>query len=183
MSSVYKTRIALIVVLAFAVLPCHYLLSQASPQTSKSPNDKKPTDHPAIENQWRLTPTDIQSQNDEVDPGLRNARNAYWQPRLQRLREMEGNDVMGPPEGYASDDVAEIPNIPGSLWVIATFDHYKVISIDPGMKLLYTEVSFRVDQIIQQPQASLLAISAFFDVDYPGGTVKIPGGTTVSWRI
>ena len=87
---------------------------------------------------------------------------------------------MAKPDGPPS--MIEIPAEPDAIWLVATFDHYLVKSIDPDFKLLYTEMSFKINEIIKQP-SQLLSPGMSFDVDVEGGSVKTPQGDVVSWHV
>lgn len=168
-------RVAVTIVALF-VLASSFSLAQST----KMPH-QNPTVFSNSENKWRLMPVDLQLQSDKTAANVRAARNAYWQPILQseREREVGGRSTAmtgGPPS------LNEVTAHPDSVWVVANFDHYLVEPIDPDLKLLYTEMSFRVNEIIKQPKA-LFIPGASFDVDVEGGSIKTPQGDVISWHI
>jgi len=163
----------------FAFIPSMMCAQPA--QTTPSSANRASEAFSRAENKWRLAPVDFQSQRDGVEPSVRVARNAYWQPILQREREREADGKStaltgGPPS------LIEIADSPDSVWVVATFDHYLVESIDASFKLLYTEMSFKIGEVIKQPKA-LFSPGMFFDVDVEGGSLRSPQGDIISWHI
>ncbi len=177
MSSLTPRRIALAGVLAFAMLPYHYLLSQSRQPTP----DEIAARFAGAENAWRLNIVDPKTQVDSVAPDIREARNAYGQPGLQAERDFEktGNiqTYSGPAPAYA-ELVSQ-----RDIWVVAKFVHSLVIPIDPDYKLLYTEMSFQIDQVVRQPSTSSLSNGMSFVVDDEGGRIKKPNGDIESWHI
>jgi hypothetical protein len=82
MSSISSIRrIALTAVVAFAVLSCHSLLSQAS--EASSTHDDVVAQLSGAENHWRATVVDPKTQHDSVPPSIREARNILWKPLLE----------------------------------------------------------------------------------------------------
>jgi hypothetical protein len=172
-----RTSIGSVVIFIFA---CSIMWAQSTKTLQPSPNRNSEAFAKA-ENKWRLTPVDPQLQTDKTAANIRADRNAYWRPLLQREREREtgGRSVAmtgGPPS------LNEVADNPDSVWVVASLDHYLVQPADQDFKLLYTEMSFRVNQIIKQPKA-LFTPGMFFDVDIEGGSIKTPHGDIVSWHI
>jgi len=165
----------------FALLPCHYLLSQAAGTPQSKPGEI-PAWLAGKEYQWRATAVDPKTQIDTVLPSIRMERNAIWQPVLQDYRDMEkGGGILtgtpGPPM------ISDVSLDPWDIWVIATFDHYLVIPIDSDSKLIYTEINFKINQVIRQPHASSLSPGMSFDVDEDGGCIKKANGEIVSWWV
>ncbi len=168
-------RVAVTIVSLF-VLACSFSLAQST----KMPHHN-PAAFSSSENKWRLTPVDLQLQSDRTAASVRAARNAYWQPILQSEREREAGGrstamTGGPPS------LNEVAAHPDSVWVVVSFDHYLVEPIDPDFRLLYTEMSFKVKEIIKQPKA-LFIPGASFDIDIEGGSIKTPQGDVISWHI
>jgi len=181
MPSVYSSRIPLIVSLAFVTIICPHLLSQATDNLQPLPNHS-PASFAAAENRWRLGAVDFKSQSDDVAPEIRAARNKFWQPILLDRRQMEvGSKTVTEFEGPPS--VNEVGVNPDAVWVIATFDHFSVESIDPDFNLLYTEMNFKVDEVIRQPKTVSLSSGMSFDVDIAGGRIKTPKGDIVAWQV
>lgn len=134
------------------------------------------------ESSWRLTAFDIQSQRDPVAPGIRAARNELLRPILQEYRDLEATNRSmhrndGPPPSQ------ELSFDPKETWVIAAFDHFLVISVDSDLQLLYTEINFKISQVVHQPGSALLAPGMSFDMDIEGGRIKKANGNIVSWHI
>ena len=182
MLSISKRRIAPIAALVLVLVSCKCLLSQTD-GAAKSSRDKVANRDPNAESRWRLNATDIQLQKDDVDSSIRASRNAFWRPVLQARRDLENKGVTTYASGgfYPYQYMSEIADTPNSVWLIAKFDHYHVISIDPQYQLLYTEESFNVVRVIRQPSKGSLAAGAVFAIDHAGGTILTPQGDTVTW--
>ncbi|HEY2913937.1 MAG TPA: hypothetical protein VGK21_11300 [Candidatus Angelobacter sp.] len=167
------------VIISFAWMSS--VLWAQSPQTAPRSKNRNSEAFAKAENKWRLAPIDVQSQSDGVTPSLRAVRNSYWQPILQHDRDIEAEGKsMAKPDGLPS--VIEIPVQPDATWVVATFDHYLVESIDPNFKLLYTEMSFKINEIIKQ-STPLFSPGMSLDVDVEGGSAKTPQGDVISWHV
>jgi hypothetical protein len=135
-------------------------------------------------NRWQLTAIDFQSQRDTVAPSIRATRNAYRQSELQHFRDIEkahGSWAMS--GNMPRSQTVEFFTDPNEIWVIATFDHFLVVPIDPDFQLLYTEINFRIDQVIHQPRTSSLTHGMSFDIIFNGGRIKKPNGEIVSWLL
>jgi len=149
-----------------------------SPQSTPNDLTEKITQS---ENRWRLTVVDPKAQVDTVAPNVRSARNEYWKPILQEIRDAEkiGRSWTLSGGGF----VWEIPSLPNDIWVVATFDHFHVIPIDPDFKLFYTEMSFTIREVVNQPASSSLAAGGLFDVDEQGGRIKKSDGSVEMWLV
>ena len=191
MYSAHTHRICLVTALALAQLVSRpSLLSQPPntprPNTSGTPRPKDISPEGMerfadAENRWRLTVVDPKAQMDPVPPSVRAARNALLRPMLQDMRESEkGGGLVTEVPGLKSDYGKPDPK---AIWVVATFDHFLVIPIDPGFNLFYTEMDFDIDQVVRQPSTSLLAPGMAFDVAKKGGRIKKPDGTIEAWRL
>ncbi len=120
------------------------------------------------ENRWQLSAFDIDKQPDTVPYSMRTLRNAQMRPMLAAdwAVENSGKTVVhfaGLPSSV------EVSNEPSSSWVVANFNNYSVISLDESDHLLYTEMHFRILQVVLQPPAGTLSTSSSFDVDFEGG--------------
>jgi hypothetical protein len=187
MTSITPRRIALAATLVFALLPCHYLLSQADepphpPLLPLKPEDVAKWFSGAEENRWRLTTVDPTNQVDTLPPSIRAARNARWHNELQFYRDAEkkGGSISEANERLMSP---ERPLDPKEIWVVATFDHFLVIPIDPEFNLFYTEMSFKIDRVIHQPSTSSLVPDMLVDMEDAGGQIRKPNGEVETWRI
>ena len=171
----------------FAALSCHYLLSQAAeplhpPILPSKPEDVAKRFSGAEENRWRLTTVDPTTQVDTVPPSIRATRNAYWRQRLQWYRNVEKSGFLqsAPSQGMLTKErILDAQEI----WVIATFDHFKIIPIDPDFNLFYTEMSFKINQVIHQPPTSSISPGMLFDMEDEGGQIRKPNGEIETWRI
>ena len=130
-------------------------------------------------NNWQLTAIDVQSQIDTVDPSVRAQRNTYWKRARETDLEGTGNgSVLNSAPGPYLTDAPEFPSVKGASWVIASFVSFHVFAIDPYYRLIYTEMNFRVDQLLKEPSYLTLSNGSVVDVDFPGGCVKAPSGKT-----
>lgn len=135
------------------------------------------------ENSWRLTAFDIQSQRDPVAPSIRAAHNASWQSVLQPYRDMEMRSGQVVYNNCDLPTSRELNLDPDEIWVIARFDHFRVVSIDPDFQLLYTEMTFKITRVVYQPKASSVAPGMSFETEVDGGRIKKPNGDIVTWRL
>jgi hypothetical protein len=162
-----------------------YLLSQTPTQIGdfwqRSPN-KGGTEWNTAANSWRLTPFDPKSQIDTVSPSVREQRNSYWKPILdgQYKTFIASASHPRPSEGSVDITRPELSGDAGSIWVIATFEKFRVIAIDPEYHLIYTERDFRLDTVIRAPDSLHLSAGMLITSDLPGGRIKTPQGDTVS---
>lgn len=183
-----------LVSVSLAACATQTLQAQSSESSQPLPNQqsdqKMEQRFVGAENSWRLTVVDLQSQQDSVPTDIRTARNAYWEPILENYRVAAlHNRSVGRFSPLYSVTSPELPELPGSIWVIATFDHFQVIPITPKDQtsvtdlMLYTEISFKIEQVIRQPKTSSLQAGSFFDVDIEGGRAKTLGGEVLSQRV
>jgi hypothetical protein len=141
----------------------------------------------SAENRWQLKAVDSQAQTDTVAPEVRAKRNAYWQPSLAKYAQL--TEGLGPNQGVGVSeppylgDAPEIPVTPNAVWVVAQFESFHVYPVDPQNRLLYTEINFRVSQVLRQPSSLSLAPGALLDKGIPGGRVKGPGGAVTSFKL
>lgn len=179
----YARRLCLTTSL-LAALSCRPILSQATETTSTGapPPDEIAKSLAGSENKWRATVVDPKTQRDTVPPSIRAERNEIWRPILRELRDTESAGIIvsesgGPPR---SSDVSLDPK---QIWVVAMFDHFLVLPIDSDYKLFYTEMNFKISQVIRQPHTSSLTPGMTFDVDDEGGRIKTPNGDVETWRV
>jgi hypothetical protein len=134
------------------------------------------------ENSWRLTACDLKSQVDEVNPILRAQRNAYWRPILKGEYDSYKTTTSHaqPIGGSFVREASEFSDADGSVWVMATFESFRVFAIDPDYHFLYTEMSFRINDVIRAPDNLNLSAGMLIDSDIPGGKVKTPEGNAIS---
>ncbi|NNN22390.1 MAG: hypothetical protein HKL80_10375 [Acidimicrobiales bacterium] len=163
--------------------------STSSPQSQSA---RLPAKFTKAENEWRQTPVDLATQQDNVAPLTRAARNAYWKPKLNeyRVASQKGLDIGSPIVRYLDDRLdPEISTNAGSIWVLAQCDHYRVIPITPDAQvsasdlMLYTEIIFKINQILWQPKVSLLKEGEYFDAEFEGGSAKTLQGEVLLQRI
>jgi len=179
---------------SLAVCAMQTLQAQSSEPSRPLPNQQSDQQmeqrFAGAENSWQLTVADLQSQQDYVLPEIRAARNAYWERILETYRSATlHNRSVGQFHPLYSVTSPELPELPDSIWVIAKFDHFQVIPITPKDQtsatdlILYTEIGFKIAQVINQPKASSLQAGGFFDVDIEGGRAKTLGGEVLSQRV
>jgi hypothetical protein len=71
----------------------------------------------------------------------------------------------------------------GRTWVIATFETFHVYAVDHDYELLYTEINFRVENVLKLPEGLSLSDSALVDAGLPGGRVRMPKGEIATSRV
>jgi hypothetical protein len=168
--------------ISLAISATQTLQAQGSAPVQRLSEEQLEQRMAGAENSWRLTAIDSQSQRDTVAPNIRAARNAFWRPGLQEYRDLEATNrsMYKTPGPSPSQELTLDPN---DTWVIATFDHFLVVSVDPDFQLLYTEMNFKINQVVHQPSSSSLAPGMSFDMDIEGGKIKKANGDIVSWHI
>lgn len=125
-------------------------------------------DWDSAENRWRSQPIDLSAQVDPVPPGLRQRRNAYWNRILAERLSMEKQGVHGVTAEGSPMRLDLVPD-PQATWVVAKFEGYTVVPVDPDSLVMYTEMHFRVERVIQQPKSMSLGPNETIDVDLIGG--------------
>ena len=168
----------MIFTLAFVAGSCAVppLWSQGAPPVQRLPHQSD-TGFANAANRWQLTAISPDSQVDTVDPPVRAQRNAYWKAPLEAIR---GLEVF--PGPYLSD-APEFPTVKGAAWVIATFESFHVFTIVPDYQLIYTEMNFRVEQVVKQPTYLFLSTGSLIDTDFAGGRIRTPKGDIVSSHV
>jgi hypothetical protein len=124
---------------------------------------------------------DVAKEIDTVDPELRAQRNEHWRRSvLNVIAPSRANVplVVFPSLGVAGDNGGpEFPRKKGAIWLIATFFSFHVFAADADYRLIYTEMNFRVENVIKQPSYSTITNGSVVDVDIPGGRIRTPSGT------
>src|ERR1700722_12249609 len=134
------------------------------------------------QNKWQLDAADLASQVDTVNATLREERDAFWRKPLEEYREMaKGNFGVGG-AGYLANQ-PEFSAVKGATWVIATFESFRAYAVDHDYELLYTEINFRVENVLKLPEGLSLSDGALVDAGIPGGRVKTPKGEIVTSRV
>jgi hypothetical protein len=132
-------------------------------------------------NKWQLEAADLRSQVDTVNPTLREDRDAFWRKPLTDYRDMaKGNFSVS---GSYLGNAPEFSSVKGATWVIATFESFHVYAVDHDYELLYTEMNFRVENVLKLPEGLSLSDGALADTGIPGGRVKTPKGDIVTSRV
>jgi hypothetical protein len=139
-------------------------------------------DWDSAENRWRSQPIDLSAQVDPVPPGLRQRRNAYWSRILAERLSMEKQGVHGLTAEGSPMRLDIVPD-PQAIWVVAKFEGYTVVPVDPDYLVMYTEMHFRVERVIQQPKSMSLGLNEAIDVDLIGGRIKTPSGELKSFEV
>ena len=124
---------------------------------------------------WRETPVDSNTQIDEVSTSLRDQRNEYWQTHLPPANGhgTRGFPAMGAPEVDPRKEV---------VWITGVFSSYKVFEAGTGYGT-YTEIRFRVTDLIANRTAAHLSAEQLIDVGEPGGSLRMPDGTTKTYNL
>lgn len=132
-------------------------------------------------NRWRLTAIDPRSQIDTVSPQIRAQRNSFWNGPLQTAYDASVHSAASFSGGqvFLKSD-PEIPNIPNSVWVIATFQGFHVFAIDTAQHLVYTEINLQVENVISKPEGLSLSAGSSIDIGISGGRIKSPSGNVVN---
>lgn len=129
-------------------------------------------------NRWQLTAVDPKSQADTVSPAIRSLRNVYWKGPLEYASHF---DSFGGDTHLETDP--EFPAVKDSAWVIGTFEGFRVYAADPDERLLYTEMNFRVEEVIKQSPSLSLASGSLVDADISGGRMELPNGEVSSFHL
>ena len=181
----------LAIVIFGSALFCGTLLAQSS-----HPNNLPASEKSAFfsaQNRWRLTPVDIVAQHDTVTPELRAKRNDSLESTLEFVAKLY---TPQPPKGVPASqvgvgqeggsylaDTPELSEITNSLWCTAKFVSFHVFAIDPGYRMIYTEMNFQVNQVVRQPQSASLTSSSALDAEVTGGRIKKPDGSVVTFLV
>jgi hypothetical protein len=159
------------------------LLSQSAPPLQRLPHHSE-TSFANAANRWQLSVVDPESQADTVSTAVRAKRNAFWKHPLQKAvdaaRGAAGMSVVG---DY-TDTGPEFPAEKGATWIIATFETFHVFAIDADRQLIYTEMNFRVDQVLKTPPQLSISPGALIDAGIPGGRIRSPNKDDInSWDV
>jgi hypothetical protein len=139
-------------------------------------------DFSGAQNKWQLEPADLGSQLDTVNPTLREERDAFWRKPLGEYRDMAKGNFSVSPGAYLGN-APEFSSVKGATWVIATFETFHVYAVDHDYELLYTEINFRVENVLKLPEGLSLSDGALVDAGIPGGLVKMSKGEIVTSRV
>jgi hypothetical protein len=137
-------------------------------------------------NAWQTTPVDIQSQTDTVGSDVRASRNSFWKGIVDFEYKLMGDLAFKEPAatfpGSYLADAPEIPAKPNSIWVIAKFETFHVYEapVDSVHQIIYTEMNFKVIEVVRQPQSLALMTGSRFDIGVLGGRIRMPDGTIVT---
>ncbi|MGB8543658.1 MAG: hypothetical protein WCD49_18665 [Candidatus Acidiferrales bacterium] len=135
------------------------------------------------QNKWQLEAADLRSQVDTVNPTLREERDAFWRKPLTEYRDMARGAASVTTIGDFIGNQPEFSSVKGATWVIATFESFHVYAVDHDYELLYTEVNFRVENVLKLPEGLSLADGVLVDAGIPGGRVKTSKGEIVTSRV
>jgi hypothetical protein len=92
------------------------------------------------------------------------------------LQGTENGGVLNVAPGPYLAGAPEFPSVKGVAWIIASFVSFHVFAIDPDYRLIYTEMNFRVEQLLRKPPFLPLSNGSVIDADIPGGRIKSPSG-------
>jgi len=135
------------------------------------------------QNKWQLEAVDLRSQVDTVNPTLREERDAQWRKPLAEYRARARGTASVTTIGDYLSNQPEFSAVKGASWVIATFETFHVYAVDHDYELLYTEMNFRVENVLKLPEGLSLSDGALVDAGIPGGRVKTPNGEVVTSRV
>jgi hypothetical protein len=135
------------------------------------------------QNKWQLEAADLRSQVDTVNPTLREERDAFWRKPLTEYRDMARGAASVTTIGDFIGNQPEFSSVKGATWVIATFESFHVYAVDHDHELLYTEINFRVENVLKLPEGLSLSDGALADAGVAGGRVKTPGGEILTSRV
>ncbi len=152
-------------------------------QDASSGNPISQEDWSMAPNRWQLTPANIRTQMDTVSPTVRAKRNAYWKAPLEAFYNTPKGGRAVVSGGSFIRNLPELRNVDGSVWVLATFQSFHIFAIDEEFKLVYTEINFRIDTIISQPDTTGISENAVMDVGIPGGMLRTSSGQVISSRV
>ncbi len=179
-------RAAMFVALMLSSVVAAFGQAEASPDLYHTPERFR-----TAANKWRLTPIDVQSQNDQAPLAVRQARDAFadksWGKTLPLSVEVPKSDfAIGEPIGLPPAGNPEFPPMkPENLWVIAKFEGYSTF-LSSTQRCIYTEIHYDIQHIFDESAVS----HTFPDVReggqiealIPGGTIRAPWGKTVSYK-
>ena len=146
---------------AVACLPLWFSTVMAAQVTQASP---------ASPPNWRDIPVRPHAHPDSANPAERHARNDYWTKRFPT----PGSSSYIPQGALYDPRQPEIRDVPGSFWAIGTFVGYDVYEVPNDGA--YTEIHFRLDQIIGPKANNTPQAGTTVDVALRGGTVLTPSG-------
>ncbi|HLJ88663.1 MAG TPA: hypothetical protein VKZ53_17720 [Candidatus Angelobacter sp.] len=169
---------------------CSLCVLAQSPDAQGALRDLTPVEKSeffSAENRWRLKAIDLRSQADTVTPEVRASRNAYLRPLLQKAAEFwtpaAGAVGIGGGKGSTFGEQPELPTIPNGVWVIAKFESFHVFTADAESRLIYTEMNYRVNQVVRQPSPMSLKTGDVLDAQRAGGRMKRADGAIVSFLV
>jgi hypothetical protein len=134
-----------------------------------------------VQNRWQLEPADLRLQVDTVNPTLREERDAFWKIPLGEYRDMAKGGGVALSSGVLVYP-QEFPAVEGATWVIATFETFRVFAVAGDDELIYTEMNFRVENVLKLPEGLSLSSGALVDTGFPGGRIKTANGQIISSR-
>lgn len=185
MTASISTRVGIAGLLASATAWCPSLLWQPPGKLQKlTPSERSIWLN--AQNRWQLTPVDVTLQSDTVSVDVRASRNNYLKPLLEADREASDNppgSITVTMPGPVLGDTPELSAPPHAIWVIAKFESFHVFAADPQYRLIYTEINFRVTQVLRQPSSLSFAAGTVLDYDISGGRIKRPSGSIASFRV
>ena len=162
--------------LALCVSPL-LLHSQNEPAVDRLPNHSE-NSFASAANRWQLSAIDLKSQVDPVSSAVRAQRNSFWKAPLEYASHFDNTGG----ETHIETD-PEFPDSKDSAWVIATFESFRVYAVDPEKQLLYTEMSFRVEDVIKQSASLSLSAGSIVDSDILGGRIKSTRSEIVTFHL
>lgn len=182
-------RIMILAVLGcVCVSPPLFAQSSGTQQSVKNSPTSEGSRFFSAENRWRLQAVDLQSQIDTVSPEIRAKRNTYLKKPLEAAVEfwtpapgsggvaVGGRAIVGP--------FTELPQMPNLIWAIAKFESFHVFTADaPTNRLIYTELNFRVVQVIEEPATVAISLGDLLDNEITGGRIKNADGTVSSLAV
>ena len=167
-----------------SVCPCPPSQNESKPHATSQPAAlHSAPDFSDAQNKWQLDPVDLGSQVDTVNPTLREERDAFWRKPLNDYRDAAKSAASVFTVGDYLGNQPEFSAVKGATWVIATFETFHVYAVDHDYELLYTEMNFRVENVLKLPEGLSLSDSALVDAGLSGGRVRTPKGEIATSRV
>jgi hypothetical protein len=153
------------------LLPSISVYSQSRMATQQAPN------------YWMKSPTP-QNQWDSVDSSSRSARDEFWdqtaaasrQPLTPESAPLSAAEAEGP----STSNTPELPSFAGRSILTGSFASFRSRLSRSG-RIVYTEITFRVYEVIEAPDTSDLRPGSDITVCFPGGSVLTSSGKVISY--
>jgi hypothetical protein len=133
-------------------------------------------------NSWQATAVEPASKpGDAARQSVREARDRYAEKVLGAHVPLDDPNASyggGVPDVAAGRDVV-VPDLPGRTTVVAQFTSFDVV-LSASRSAIYSEVHLSVERVLESPTP--LSPGATITAVVNGGTLKLPGGRSLSYR-